>query len=170
MFSLDRVKTLAQSYSPQEMFAALLWQRRFNLFNGEEVIADLYNNQELWESFVFCKPVYAPDEDGLSFNGLIDILLALANSRPVAETNIIKFIAYPADTLYVLAENQDTTVSQLVELGKKWRADDVYIDDKNNEEYDWKLKSLLRLKLEGGIHDKKVKQRKDAVVICYWWD
>jgi len=47
MFNLDRVKILAQSYSPQEMFAALVWQRKFNLFNGEEVITDLYNNQEL---------------------------------------------------------------------------------------------------------------------------
>ncbi|MEM6751419.1 MAG: hypothetical protein AAF630_00290 [Cyanobacteria bacterium P01_C01_bin.38] len=170
MFNLDRIQTLAQSYSPQEMFAALVWQRRFNLFDGEEVITDLYNHQDLWESFVFCKPVFAPDEDGLSFNGLVDTLLALANYRPVPETSIIQFIAYPADTLYILAENKDTTVSQLVELGKKWRADDVYIDDDNSEEYESNLRFLFRLKLQGAIRDKTVKQRKDAVVICYWWD
>ena len=107
MFSLDRVKILAQSYSPQEMFAALVWQRKFNLFNGEEVITDLYNNQELWESFIFCKPVYVPDEDGLSFYGLVDTLIALANYYPVSEKIINNLIAYRADTLYILAENLD---------------------------------------------------------------
>lgn len=170
MFSLDRIKTLAQCYSPQEMFAALVWQRRFNLFDGEKVITDLYNNQELWESFVFCKPVYAPDEDGLSFGGLVDTLIALANYHPVPEKRINKLIAYRADTLYILAENQDIKVSQLIELGKKWQADDVYIDDKNNEEYEGNLKLLLNFKLEGAIRDKQIKQRKDAVVVCYWWD
>ena len=152
------------------MFAALVWQRRFNLFNGEEVITDLYNNKELWQSFVFCKPVFAPDEDGLSFNGLIDTLLALARYCPIPEKSIIQSISYPADTLYILVENQDTTVSQLVDLGKKWQADDVYIDDGNDQEYEWKLQMLLKLKLEGAINDKKLRQRKDAVVICYWWD
>ncbi|MCJ8279337.1 MAG: hypothetical protein MJK14_05210 [Rivularia sp. ALOHA_DT_140] len=56
----------------------------------------------------------------------------------------------------------------MVELGKKWQADDVYIDDDNNEEYKDNLRFLLKLKLQDAIRDKKIK--KDAVVICYWWD
>jgi hypothetical protein len=27
---------IAQSYSPQELFAVLVWQRQFNEFDGEE--------------------------------------------------------------------------------------------------------------------------------------
>ena len=43
MLNLANIQTLAQEYSPQELFAALMWQRRFNEFNGEEVIRDLRN-------------------------------------------------------------------------------------------------------------------------------
>ncbi|WP_235526246.1 hypothetical protein [Nostoc piscinale] len=119
MLDLAKVQFIAQSYTPQEIFAALVWQRRFNQFDGEEVITDLSNHRDLWASFLFTKPIFAPDENGLSFSGLTDTLLAMANYRPMPETSIIHFVAYPADTLYILAENQDTKVTQLVDLGKK---------------------------------------------------
>ena len=32
MIDVDKVQLIAQSYSPQELFAALVWQRRFNEF------------------------------------------------------------------------------------------------------------------------------------------
>ncbi|MCU0569969.1 MAG: hypothetical protein MUF49_25770 [Oculatellaceae cyanobacterium Prado106] len=32
MLDLSKVQAIAQSYSPQELFAALVWQRRFNEF------------------------------------------------------------------------------------------------------------------------------------------
>ena len=120
MLDLAKIKLIAQSYTPQELFAALVWQRRFNEFDGEEVITDLAKNSSLWASFMFTKPIFAPDENGLSFSGVIDTLLAMANYRPMPETSILRFVAYPADTLYILAENQDTIVSQLLDLGKKW--------------------------------------------------
>ncbi len=41
----------------------------------------------------------------LPCGGMVDTLLAMANYRPMLETSIIHFIAYPADTLYILAEN-----------------------------------------------------------------
>jgi hypothetical protein len=41
-------------------------QRRFNEFDGEEVITDLSNHPSLWASFLFSKPIFAPDENGLS--------------------------------------------------------------------------------------------------------
>lgn len=65
MFELNRIQSIAQSYTPQELFAALVWQRK--------------------------------------------TLLAMANYRPMPETSIIHFIPYPADTLYLLTENRDTT-------------------------------------------------------------
>jgi len=170
MLDLTKIQSIAQSYSPQELFAALVWQRQFNEFDGEEVITDLFQHSNLWASFLFTKPIFAPDESGLSFNGLIDTLLAMANYRPMPETSIIHFVAYPADTLYILTENQDTTVSQLLDLGKKWRADSVDVCDGTNEEYGLRLQRRLRNRLEGSLYGETVKRDRDAVVISYWWD
>jgi hypothetical protein len=44
MLDLAKIQLIAKSYSPQELFAALVWQRRFNEFDGEEVITDLSNH------------------------------------------------------------------------------------------------------------------------------
>jgi hypothetical protein len=73
----------------------------------------------LWVSFIFSKPIFTPDENDLSFNKILDTLLAMGNYRPMPETSIIHFILYPADTLYLLTENRDTTVSQFLDFGKK---------------------------------------------------
>lgn len=170
MLDLNKIQSLADSYSAQELFAALVWQRKFNNFNGEKIITDLHNHKNLWESFIFTKPLFAPDENGLGFMGLLDTLIALANYRPVPETSRIVFVAYPADTLYILAENRDTTVCQLLDLGKKWREDEVSITDGNNEEFGWKLKHQLRYRLEGAIYSKETRRDREAVVISYWWD
>ncbi|MEH1779320.1 MAG: hypothetical protein V7K67_29185 [Nostoc sp.] len=94
MLDLSKIQSIAKSYSPQELFAALVWQRRFNEFDGEEVITDLSNHRNLWASFLFTKPIFAPDENGLSFGGMVDTLLAMANYCPMPETSIIHFIAY----------------------------------------------------------------------------
>lgn len=101
---------------------------------------------------------------------MVDTLLAMANYRPMPETSIIHFIAYPADMLYILAENQDTKVSELLDLGKKWRADSVDVSDGTNEEYGLRLKRRLRTRLSGALWVEDVHQDSDAVVVCYWWD
>ncbi|WP_223265463.1 hypothetical protein [Nostoc sp. 'Peltigera membranacea cyanobiont' 210A] len=82
---------------------------------------------------------------------MVDTLLAMANYRLMPETSIIHFIAYPADTLYILTENQDTKVSELLDLGKKWRADSVEVSDGTNEDYGLRLKRRLRTRLEGAL-------------------
>lgn len=33
MLDLAKIQSIAQSYSPQELFAALVWQRQFNEFD-----------------------------------------------------------------------------------------------------------------------------------------
>ena len=170
MLDLTKIQSIAKSYSPQELFAALVWQRQFNQFDGEEVITDLSGRTDLWASFLFTKPIFAPDENGLSFGGMIDTLLAMANYRPMPETSTIHFIAYPGDTLYILTENQDTKVSQLLDLGKKWRADSVEIIDSTNEDYSFRLKRRLRTQLEGALWGNDVQHDHDAVIVCYWWD
>lgn len=170
MLDLGKIQSIAQSYSPQELFAALVWQRRFNEFDGEEVITDLCNHRNLWASFLFTKPIFAPDENGLSFGGMVDTLLAMANYRPMPETSIIHFIAYPADTLYILTENQDIKVSELLDLGKKWRADSVEVSDGTNEEYGLQLLRRLRTRLSGALWGEDVHQDCDAAIVTYWWD
>lgn len=171
MLDPDKIKSIAQSYSPQELFAALVWQRQFNNFDGEEVIKDLCENSSLWASFLFSKPIYAPDEEGLSFSGMIDTLLAMANYRPMPASSIIYFVPYPADTLYILTENQDTIVSKLLDFGKKWRSDVVDIIDGTNDEVAFRLRRGLRNRLQNGLEQMdKLNKSGDAVIISYWWD
>ena len=118
-------------------------QRQFNNLNGEEVIADFSKCSGLWTSFLFIKPIFTTDKNGLSFNGVIDTLLAMANYRPMPPESIVHFVPYPADTLYVLTYNQDTVVSQLMDLGKKWQADSVEVINNNNPDCGWRLKHRL---------------------------
>ncbi|MCF3647634.1 hypothetical protein [Planktothrix agardhii] len=47
MLDVNQIQSIAQSYSPQELFAALVWQRRFNQFDGQQVIHDLCVHQGL---------------------------------------------------------------------------------------------------------------------------
>ncbi|MDJ0707695.1 MAG: hypothetical protein QNJ46_30835 [Leptolyngbyaceae cyanobacterium MO_188.B28] len=167
MIDVDKVQQIANAYSPQELIAALVWQRQFNEFDGQEVITDLANHADLWKSFLFTKPIYAPDKNGLSFNGVIDTLLAMANYRPMPETSMIHFVPYPADTLYVLTENQDVIVAQLMDLGKKWRADVVDISDGGSEEEDWEFRDYVAMRLRRALWSEDFKRDRDAVVISY---
>ena len=97
----------------------------------------------------------------------------MATYRPVPETSIIRPIAYPADTLYVLTENQETLVSKLVDLGKSWQADLVEVINSNNPEYSYttqfKLKSSIGRKDQIPFKLSNL-ERLDAVVIAFWWD
>ena len=170
MLDSTKIKSIAQSYSAQELFAALVWQRRFNQFNGEEVIVDLSHHPDLWVSFLFTKPIFAQDKDGLSFSGVLDTLLAMANYRIMSEHRDVSSFIYPADTLHILTENQDTIVSQLMDLGKKWQADSVEVTDGTNSDYGWKLQRRLRTRLEGALFGEQIEQSRNAVVISYWWD
>ncbi len=173
MLDLDKIQHIAKSYSPQELFAALVWQRQFNNFDGEQVITDLSNNSDLWHSFLFTKAIYTPDKEGLSFACMVTTLLAMANYQPMPETSMIQFIDYPADTLYILTENQHTLVSELIDLGKKWRADSVEVVDSNNEEYGYYTQFRLRESLaekDKTLLNQSNYDRLDAVVVAYWWD
>lgn len=170
MLDSTKIQFIAQSYSAQELFAALVWQRRFNQFNGEEVIVDLASHSDLWASFLFTKPIFAPDQDGLSFSGVLDTLLAMANYRLMSEHRDVSSFIYAADTLYILTENQDTIVSQLMDLGKKWQADSVEVTDGTNEDYGWKLQRRLRSRLEEALFVEPSEPSRDAAVVSYWWD
>lgn len=40
MLHAQRIQTLAETYSAQEFFAVLMWQRRFNEFEGPQVVRE----------------------------------------------------------------------------------------------------------------------------------
>jgi len=48
LLDLNKIQLIARSYSLQELFAALVWQRQFNEFDGGEVITDLSHHSNLW--------------------------------------------------------------------------------------------------------------------------
>jgi len=47
MLELERIQALAQSYSPQELLAALIWQRQFNDFDGFLCPFSNYSNMQV---------------------------------------------------------------------------------------------------------------------------
>ncbi len=170
MLDLAKVEQMAQSSSPQELFAALVWQRRFNAFHGEAIITDLAKHSQLWRSFLFTRPIYAPDPKGLSFCGVIDTLLAMANYRPVPETSMMPSVLYPADTLYILAENQATVVAQLLDLGKDWRAGAVDVCDGITSDEAFRFQAYVKGRLQQSLWGHDNEDDRDAVVLSYWWD
>lgn len=174
MLNINRISRVASSYSPQELIAALVWQRQFNYFNGEEIITDLSEQPNLWRSFLFSGVVYAPkDQEIFSFACMISTLLAMANYRPVPEDSVSRLVAYPADTLYILTENREPTVTQLIDLGKKWQADTVEVVDGKNDEYGSYLQLRLRESLidrNKSLLDPSNRKDKDAAIVVYWWD
>ena len=165
MLDLTKISKIAESYSSQELFAALVWQRKFNDFNGEKVIIDLSKNPTLWESFLFTKPIFTSDKDGINFVGMVDILVSMANYRPLPLETIKSYAAYPADTILVLTENKDTIVAQLMDLGKTWKADSVEVMDSDNQEC-----LFLKGHLKNALFDREKNSRRDAIVVSYWWD
>lgn len=60
-------------------------------------------------------------------------------------------------------------MSQLLDLGKKWRADSVDVTDGTDENYTYQLKRRLRVRLEEALLSDDQRPR-DAVVISYCWD
>lgn len=170
MIDLNRVENLVKSCSVQEMIAAMIWQRRFNEFDGKEVVEDLAQHDDLWCSFFFSRPIYLDDEHGLGFAALIEVLLIMGNRKPTPQTTLPQEFIYPGDTLFVLARNTDTVVTQLMDLGKKWRASEIFIYDGYNREFKPDLQQILHYKLNHSLWGNPGEDWHDAVVISFWWD
>ena len=94
----------------------------------------------------------------------------MANYRPMPETSMIPFVLYPADTLYILAENQDTVVAQLLDLGKAWRADAVDVCDGINTDEAFPFRDRVKVRSQQSLWGHDNEDDRDAVVISYWWD
>lgn len=170
MLNQERIQSLVESYSVQEMFAAMIWQRQFNEFDGREIVKDLARHDRLWRSFFFSRPIYLDDEHGMGFSALIEVLLIMGNRKPTPSTTLPQEFVYPGDTLFVLARNSDTIVSQLMDLGKKWRVSEIFVYDGYNREFKPDLQQILHYKLNHSLWGKPGEEWDDAVVISFWWD
>ena len=151
-------------------FLSEIYQRCFNEFDGREIVEDLAKYDNLWRSFIFSRPLYLDDEHGLGFSALIEVLLIMGNRKPTAETIFPQEFVYPGDTLFVLARNADTIVSQLMDLGKKWRASEIFIYDGCNREFKPDLQQILHYKLNHSLWGESGEDWEDAVVMSFWWD
>lgn len=108
---LDLAKPIGEC-STQELVEALMLHRGdYNLFDAEQVLADLYSNRDLWVSF-FMGPLIVEHED-YCLNGLFLILRDILHQ-------------WHGDTLYVHCR-QDECVFSLLVLGKAWKCDDVQV-------------------------------------------
>ncbi len=176
MLDLTKIEKMAESSTAQELYAALVCQKKFNTFNGQKVIEDLYGNGKLWASFLFIRPIYAPDPTSLGLRNLVDTLSTLASQRLQLEGEA-KVRRNPqtlanlsiADTLYVLALERDSYISPLLDLAHQWQADSIKVINGKSDRYDPLLKRQLTKKLNGALPCMSGEQS-GGIVISYWWD
>ncbi|MBD2034304.1 hypothetical protein H6F76_04525 [Leptolyngbya sp. FACHB-321] len=100
---------------------------------------------------------------------VIGTLVAMASHRAFPAIPSAHDAPYPANTLYILAAQQDTTVAQLVALGKQWRAKDVAVHSATQYEGDYPCRAVLQLALEGAALSENGEAQQEAVVISYCW-
>ena len=173
LFDVTKIKSIAQTCTAQEMFAALVWQRQFNNFDGKQVVSDLVNHCDLWSSFLFTRQIFPTDNEGFSFSGLSNILISMANNRQQNKIKIVRrsvysvCVAYNADTLYVLTKNRDAIITRLIDFGKKWNTDSVEVFDGRSNQ---KLSVPASISLSRSLITTQKNEREDGAVVSYWWD
>jgi hypothetical protein len=169
MLDIAKIGRIAQDSSPQDLHAAWVWQQQFNAFNGQEVITDLAQQPQLWSSFFFMAASDGSAQKAWSLDQVIGTLVALGIHRAVPATQSAHDALNPANTLYVLAAKQDTTVAQLVALGKQWRAKAVAVHSATQSKGDYPCRDALQLTLQGAALSEDGEARQEAVVISYCW-
>jgi hypothetical protein len=95
----------------QEIHLELIRRSQHDFFDGEDVLEDLLNKQDLWQAVLFDAP------------GLI----SRANSHLIKLRDMNADI-YNVDTLYILAADE-AAACRLAEFGETWSADWVEVYD-----------------------------------------
>ena len=170
--NLDNVRDISV-YSVQEILAGLLWQGRFNNFDGSVVAQDLAQMPHLWSSFLFTLPIYTPDPAGLGIRYSIDILQAMANDLyGVKVDRFNNFHSYHINTLYLLTQRDEGVISQLLDLGQKWQADTIEVIDGRDmgRMFEPQLQKRIRKKLAGSLSVESEASYCDAAIVSFWWD
>ncbi|MBD2074316.1 hypothetical protein H6F86_10545 [Phormidium sp. FACHB-592] len=169
MLDIAKIGRLAQDSSPQDLHAAWVWQQQFNAFNGQEIITDLAQQPQLWSSFFFMAASDGSAQAAGSLDEVIGTLVAMATHRSAPANRGTYDVPYPANTLYVLAAKQDTTVTQLMALGKQWRAKAVAVHSATQYTGGYPCGDALQLALKGAALSENGEAQQEAVVISYCW-
>jgi hypothetical protein len=155
-----------QTATTQDLWIALLLKRRFNNFEPEPIVQDLYSQPQLWQKFwlgwlVFDVEFYQKTYEA-PIARLLEMLVYARDER-----------LHKNDVLYVQSTDDDC-VPALLDLAKSWQADDCEVYDR-----DRLAKILGRLTpLIEVFGEEKVTQHLEqwksevicAPVIAMWWD
>lgn len=150
----------------QDLWTALLLKRRFNSFEPEQIVQDLYQQRQLWRRFwlswlVFDLDFYQKTSEA-PITRLLEMLVYAKDER-----------LYKNDVLY-LQSSDDEAVPTLLELAKQWQADDCEVYDRTRlakllGHLDTLIEVLGEERMAGQIEQWKA-QVICAPVIAIWWD
>lgn len=137
---LDLSTPVGQCNPQQIMEALIVGQGRWNCFDPEPILNDLYSNTHLWIHFMMM-PLIAEYEGSNYLYSNLGLTLRDLSDR------------WHADTLYIWTRDDDC-VYPLVDFGKAWSADDVQVMDRD------RASAFIGY---GGCEDP-------PPVVVYWWD
>jgi hypothetical protein len=127
--------------TPQQLMEAMVLQGgRWNNFDPEPILNDLYRHRDLWLSYMML-PLIAEDEKSGRLYSNLGLLLRDLGHR------------WHADTLYIWSRDDDC-VYPLVDFGKTWMADDVQVMDRD--------RASVFIGYGGSENPPPV--------VVYWWD
>jgi hypothetical protein len=150
----------------QDLWTALLLKRRFNRFEPEPIVQDLYAQPQLWKKFwlgwlVFDLEFYQKTNEA-PITRLLEMLVYAQDER-----------LFKNDVLYIQSA-EDDCVPALLALAKQWQADDCEIYDRTRlAELLGHLTTLIEV-----LGEEKMAQQIDqwkersicAPIIAMWWD
>ncbi len=155
-----------QDATTQDLWTALLLKRRFNSFEPEPIVRDLYAQPQLWKKFwlgwlVFDLDFYQKTNEA-PITRLLEMLVYAQDDR-----------LFKNDVLYIQSA-EDDCVPALLDLAKQWQADDCEIYDRTRLA---KLLGHLTTLIEV-LGEEKMTQQIDqwkerticAPIIAMWWD
>ncbi len=150
----------------QDLWTALLLKRRFNNFDPEPIVQDLYAQPQLWRKFwlgwlVFDVAFYQKTNEA-PIARLLEMLVYASDER-----------LYKNDVLYIQSAD-DECVAPLLELAKQWQVDNCEVYDRTRlAKILGRLETLIDVLGEEKM-TRQIEQWKDrgccSPVIAMWWD
>jgi hypothetical protein len=150
----------------QDLWTALLLKRRFNNFEPEPIVQDLYARPQLWRKFwlgwlVFEVDFYQKTNEA-PITRLLEMLVHASDER-----------LYQNDVLYIQSTDDDC-VAPLLDLAKRWQVDDCEVYDRTRlATILGRLETLIEV-LDEEKMTRQIEQWKERgccrPVIAMWWD
>lgn len=150
----------------QDLWTALLLKRRFNNFEPEPIVQDLYAQPQLWRKFwlgwlVFEVDFYQKTNEA-PIARLLEMLVYTSDER-----------LYKNDVLYIQSADDDC-VAPLLDLAKRWQVDDCEVYDRTRlATILGRLETLIEVLGEEKM-TRQIEQWKERTccspVIALWWD